>query len=176
MGLKKHDRPVTDETRAQVRALHAEGHGRNEIARRLERSPRTVSVLAAEMGLTFDRTATAVATEARMVDARTRRAALIHRAYTRAEKIYDRLEADQTSGYNFTATTVNGIETETLDHVPAQDERALAMAAGQHLTQATKLEALDGDPANDDARSMLLNLSDALRRAAGPPEDDTGED
>jgi IS30 family transposase len=98
VGANQHSNPVTDEDRERLRQLHAEGHGRNEIARRLKRSPRTISILAEELGLSFDRTATAVATQARVIDAKARRAALIHRAYARAEKIYDRLEADEGSG------------------------------------------------------------------------------
>ncbi|MDT0409939.1 MULTISPECIES: helix-turn-helix domain-containing protein [Streptomyces] len=175
MALRRDQRRITDEDRSAVRALHAEGLGRNEIARRIGRGSRTVSVLAAELGLSFDRTHTAIATEARVIDAKARRAALVQRAYTRAEKIYDRLEADAGPvGYDFTATSVNGIETKNLNHVPAQDERALALAAGAHLAQAAKLEALDGDPGLDAARSMLGGLAEGLRRIAEAPED-TGE-
>ncbi|MFZ3556460.1 MULTISPECIES: helix-turn-helix domain-containing protein [unclassified Streptomyces] len=153
---------VTDEERAEIIRLHGEGHGRNEIARLTRRSQRTVSLIAEELGLDFDRTATAVATEARKIDAKARRAALIDRAYTRAERLFDRLEADETSGYRFTATTVNGIETTTLDHVPGPEERSLATAAGQYLTQAAKLEAIDSDTGADDARSMLGKLMSGL--------------
>ncbi|MCT2590548.1 helix-turn-helix domain-containing protein [Streptomyces sp. N2-109] len=54
--------PVTADERTKLRSLHAEGLGRNDIARRLGRAQRTVSVLAADMGLTFNRTATEEAT------------------------------------------------------------------------------------------------------------------
>lgn len=159
---RKGARPVTDQTKADVRRLHAEGLSRNAIARQLERSPRTVSVICEEAGLTFDRTATAVATEAAKADARARRVALVERAYARAEAIYSRLEADTTTGYRFTSPTVNGIESKTLDHVPAQDERALAMAAGQHLAQAAKLEALDAGTGHEEDRGILAGLARAL--------------
>lgn len=157
---------VTDGERAEIRRLHSQGLGRNEIARQIGRPLRTVSLHCEQMGLTFDRTATAMATQARMVDAKARRAALIHRAYSRAEKIYDRLEADTGPGYLFTATTVHGIETERLNHVPAQDEKALAAAAAQHLAQAVKLEALEGDPGVEAARSMLGSLAAGIARIA----------
>ncbi|MDT0306116.1 helix-turn-helix domain-containing protein [Streptomyces sp. DSM 44917] len=172
-------RPVTDADREAVRRLHAAGHGRNEIARRLKRSPRTISDIADALGLTFDRSATAVATEARKIDAKARRVALVHRAYTRAEKLYARLEADEAGGYLFTATTVNGIETERLNHVPGHEEKALATAIGQHLTHAAKLEAIDGNTGEQQARDLVSQLFDGLAAvyqqgaaAAGPGEGD----
>lgn len=164
MSARKGHRPVTDEDRQAVRRLAAQGLGRNAIARELGRGPRTISVIAAELDppVTFDRTMTAVATEARVVDAKARRAALIQRAYARAEKIFDRLEADETSGYKFTATTVHGIETETLDHVPGPEERSLATAAGQYLAQAAKLEAIDAGGGYEEDRGILAGIAQAL--------------
>ena len=160
----QHTRPVTDEDRQAVRRLAGQGLGRNAIARELKRSPRTISVIAAELDppVLFDRTMTAVATEARVIDAKARRAALIHRAYARAEKIFDRLEADDTDGYKFTATTVNGIETETLDHVPGPEERSLATASGQYLAQAAKLEAMDAGSGHEEDRGILAGIAQAL--------------
>lgn len=159
----QHSRPVTDEERATVRELHAEGVSRNEIARRLKRSGKTVSEIAVELGLTFDRAVlTEAATRARVADARERRAALIDRAYARAEALFDRLEAAEDSGYKFTATTVKGIETARLDHVPAQDEKALAGAAGQYLAQAARLEALDSGSGHDEDRGILAGIARAL--------------
>lgn len=170
-------RPVTDKERAAVRRLAAEGKGRNEIARELERSPRTISLIAEKLDppVTFDRTMTAVATQARVMDAKARRAALVLRAYTRAEKIYDRLEADETTGYKFTSTTVNGIETRTLDHVPGPEERSLATAAGQYLAQAAKLEALDTNNGVDDAKSMLGQLAAGLTAAYNAMNEGAGD-
>ncbi|GAA2457016.1 helix-turn-helix domain-containing protein [Streptomyces macrosporus] len=159
MGLRKNQRPVTDADYEQVRKLHGQNLGRNEIARRMQRSPRTISVIAEELGLTFDRTMTAAATEARKIDAKARRAALIDRAYGRAERVFDRLEADQ---YKFTSTTVNGIETEVLDHVPAHEEKALAGAITQYLNQAAKLEALDSDDGVEAAKGMVGQLLTGL--------------
>lgn len=165
-------RPVTDETRAEVRRLHAEGLGRNEIARQLERSPRTVSVLAQEMGLDFDRTHTAVATEARKLDARNRRLNLIERYHAQAEKILNRLDR---SNHRVREVSFGKVVSYEVEELPAQDVRNLMQAVATATTQAAKLEALDGDPAADAARSMLTNLADGIRRLAGPAEDDTGE-
>ncbi|MFF5670274.1 helix-turn-helix domain-containing protein [Streptomyces hygroscopicus] len=172
-------RPVTEEDYKAVRKLAAKGKGRNEIAREIGRSSRTVSEIAAKLDppITFDRTATAVATEARKIDAKARRAAIIERTYARIEKLHDRLDAADSGNYKFTTNTVNGIETQRLDHVPAQDEKALAGAITQYLGQAVKLEQLDGDPGVEAARSMLSTLAEGLNKLAGldAGEDDSGE-
>ncbi|GAA2772869.1 helix-turn-helix domain-containing protein [Saccharopolyspora taberi] len=163
--------PVTDTERARVRELHEQGKTRNDIAKLMGRSPGTVTVIARELGLSFDRSATAAATEAKQRDNRARRAELVDRLYTRAERVLETLEADE---YRFTATTINGIETERLGHVPAQDERHLSSSISTHLTTAAKLEAIDADGQAEAARSMLGSLAEALGITA--PGHDDGDD
>lgn len=175
MGVNNGKRPVTDETRQQVRELHAEGLGRNEIARRLDRSPRTISVLCAELGLTFDRTATAVATEARKIDAKARRLALIERAYTRAEHLFARLEAADQDGFTYTATSGAGIQTVRLDHVPGIEEKALAGSISQYLSTAARLEAIDADSGVEAAQSMLGSLAAGLTAAYNAMNEGDGD-
>lgn len=68
--------PITDHDRDQVRQLHAQGKNRNAIAREIGRAQSTVSKIARELGLTFDRSRTAKATEAKVADAKERRAEL----------------------------------------------------------------------------------------------------
>jgi hypothetical protein len=169
--------PFSDEEIEELKRLHAEGLGRNAIAREMGRSLRGVSVHAERLGLTFDRTATAVATEAKKTDAKARRAAIIDRAYARVEKLLDRLDEADEGRFKFTASTVNGIDTVSLDHVPGQEEKALSGAITQYLTQAVKLEQLDGDPGVEAARSMLGSLAEGLNKLAGLDggEDDSGE-
>lgn len=151
--------PITDSDRARVRELHEQGKTRNDTARTLGRSPSTVSRIARELGLSYDRSKTAAASAAKAVDNRARRIVLESRALSRAEALYDRLEADR---YRFTATTVNGIETRTLDHVPAQDERHLSGAAAAHIATAAKLAEANASGQAEAARSMLGNLAEAL--------------
>ncbi|MFK8910647.1 hypothetical protein [Streptomyces sp. YS-3] len=50
MDLSHSQRTDTDEEGGAVRQLHAQGLGRNEIARRLNWGTRTVSVIAADLG------------------------------------------------------------------------------------------------------------------------------
>ncbi|MEU5847452.1 helix-turn-helix domain-containing protein [Saccharopolyspora shandongensis] len=159
--------PVTDADRDRVRALHAQGKTRNDIAREIGRSPSTVSKLAHAAGLSFDRTKTAAATAAKQRDNQARRADLVGRLYGRGEAILDRVEAPR---YKFTTATVNGIETKALDHVPAQEEKALATAVSSHLAAAAKLEAVDTDRGTGAVRSMIGSLAHALG-VANPIED-----
>lgn len=163
---------VTAEDEQRVRELHAQGLGRNAIAREIGRGPRTVSVIADRLNLTFDRTHTAVATEARKTDAKARRTAII-------EALYDVVEDDlaylQDDTYDLVEVSMGAPVRYDVNRLPAQDRKALITSISTATTALAKLEALEGDPANGEARSMLLDLSNALRAAAGAPEDDDGE-
>ncbi|TXS22627.1 helix-turn-helix domain-containing protein [Streptomyces sp. ms191] len=172
-GADHHNPPVTDEERAEIRRLHAEGHGRNEISRRTGRSLRTISVQAERMGLTFDRTMTAVATEARVIDGRARRAAILAGLYEVAEAELDYLR--QGGQYALVEVSSGKAVRFNADRLPAQDRRALITGISTAMTAAARLESMEGDPGITGAASLLMNLSDAFRLAAGPPEDDTGE-
>lgn len=154
--------PVTDAERAEIRRLHAEGVGRNEIARRIGRGLRTISVQAAKMGLDFDRTATAVATQAKVTDSKARRAAIVERLYSRTERLLDQLDAADDGQFKFTTGTGQGIDTVTLDHVPGQEEKALAGAITQYTNQAVKLEAIDAGSGHDEDRGILAGIAKAL--------------
>jgi hypothetical protein len=156
-------RPVTDDDRQQLRALHADGHGRNEIARRMKRSPRTISVLAEELGLDFDRTHTAVATEARKVDAKARRAAII-------DGLYDVVEDDlgylkQGGDYAMAEVSMGDVVRYELDRLTAQDRKALIGGISTATTAAAKLEAIDSNGGADEAKSMLGQLAAGLTAA-----------
>jgi IS30 family transposase len=69
-------RPVTAADRRIVAELHTGGKSRNDIAREIGRSGRTVSRIAAELGLTVERTGTIAATKAKQADAAARRVRL----------------------------------------------------------------------------------------------------
>jgi hypothetical protein len=169
-----HNPRVTDEERAEIRRLHAEGHGRNEIGRLIGRSQRTISEQAAKMGLLFDRSATAVATEAKVIDARARRAKILEGLYEVAEAELDYLR--QNGHYDLVEVSAGKAVRFNADRLPAQDRRALITGISTAMTAASRLEALEGDPGVAGAASLLTSLGKAFLEAAGPPEDDTGED
>ncbi|GAA4684600.1 hypothetical protein [Streptomyces youssoufiensis] len=156
-------RPVTDETRAQVRALHAAGKPRNQIARELGRSGRTISLIAQDLGLPFDRSATEEATRARMADLAEKRAilaeALVDDALRLSEQVWQ-----PTTIYNFGGKD-NTYAERQVDEPPAHDKKALMGAATQAAAQSLRLVPPADDAGADDARSMLGQLMLGLKAA-----------
>ena len=135
-------RPVTDKDRDRVRELHAQGLSRNEIARQIQRSGKTVSRLAAEQGLTFERgPEVAAATEARKVDAKARRAALALKLIDDAERLREQLFAP-TLVYNFGGRD-NIFEQAMIPKPSARDQQALMNAIGAAIDRSVKLDAYD---------------------------------
>lgn len=135
-------RPVTDEDRDQVRELHAEGLSRNEIARRIGRSGKTVSNIAKAAGLTFERgPEVAAATEARKVDAKARRAALALALLDDAERLRQQLwEGCQV--HNFGGKD-NTFETAWISEPTFRDKRDIITAVGVAVDRSVKLDAYD---------------------------------
>ncbi len=143
-------RPVTQRNKDQVLALHAEGLSRNEIARRIHRSGRTVSRIADELGLTFER---GEATEARKADARSKRAVLATALLDDAERLRQQL---------FTARTVysfggwdNTFERALINEPSFRDKREIMSAVGIAIDRAIRLDEYDADSGIDAAKSRL---------------------
>lgn len=82
---------VTDQERERVRELHAQGLGRNQIAIEVGRSAGTVTTIAKQLGLSFDRSETAAATEAKMQDAKAIRAQLAIDLLSDARRLREQL-------------------------------------------------------------------------------------
>jgi hypothetical protein len=82
---------VTDQERERVRELHAQGFGRNQIAIELGRSAGTVTTIAKQLGLSFDRSETAAATEAKVQDAKAIRAQLAIDLLSDARRLREQL-------------------------------------------------------------------------------------
>lgn len=153
----------TPEEDAILRRLHATGKSLNAIAQEMSRSKGTISRKAADLGLTWDRAQVKAATEAKVADARARKAALALRALARAEKVYDRLEAEDR--FKTLVESGPGVKTaQVLDFVPPEQERALANAAGAHIAAVERLEKM-GTSEQDEAKSVLGNLMHGLRAA-----------
>lgn len=129
--------PLTDAEIAEIRRLHAEGHGRNEIARRIGRGSRTVSVHCARMHLNFDRTATEAATAARNADLAEKRSiladALVDDALRLTEQMWQPAKV-----FNFGGKD-NTYEEKQLPEPPAADKRALMTAATAAAAQSLRL-------------------------------------
>ncbi|MFC9847782.1 helix-turn-helix domain-containing protein [Streptomyces sp. NPDC060223] len=174
MSVNKDKRPVTDEDRQAVRRLAGEGLGRNAIARELKRSPRTISTIAEALDppVTFDRTMTAVATQARVIDGKARRAAIIAGLYDVVEDDLLYLKDDT---YDLVEVSMGAPVRYEANRLPAQDRKALITGVSTATTAAARLEALDGDPETDTARSILGSLADGIRKLADAQGDDREE-
>lgn len=160
-------RPVTGLDRQRVRELHAEGKTRNDIARAIDRSASTVTKLAGEMGLSFDRAATEAATAAKVADAKARRAAIVARMYDQIEKILTRLEREQ---HTITETSygkkISWVDTD----LPPDQIRALMQAIGAATQTAVRIEQLDSGDSGA-VGSLLGSLFGALQAKHGTGDD-----
>lgn len=150
-------RPVEADVRARAIELIGSGLPRNAIARELEIAPSSVSKIATEEGLTFDRAnQTASATAARQHDMKVRRLELIDELMSKAA---DHLVAiDQPFlAFNFGGKE-NTYEEHTLDRAPTGDLLNLHRAASLALKDARELIRDDDDQGVAEAESMLMNL------------------
>ncbi|MFG2976287.1 helix-turn-helix domain-containing protein [Streptomyces sp. NPDC048331] len=136
-GIDGNDIPVTDAERDQIRALHADGVGRNEIARRLGRGTRTISVQCARMNLVFDNTATEAATAARNAQLAEKRSiladALVDDALRLTEQLWQPAKVFNIGGKDNTYTE------KEVPEPPAADKRALMTAATAAAAQSLRL-------------------------------------
>lgn len=166
-------RPVTQADKDRVKELHAEGMSRNDIGRALGRSGRTISRIAAELGLSFERAgATAAATEAKKIDAAARRAQLQVDALTSAQRLLDQMFAP-TTVFNFGGKE-NDYNERRHDEPPFRDKQSIAIAMQALATTALRLAEYDKATGSEDEKSMLVDLRNALItvRAHKPPPDE----
>ena len=154
--LRRDYRPVTDEDRDAIRALHAQGLGRNEISRQIGRAQRTVSVLAAEMGLEFDTTMTEIATAHRVAQLAEKRSILAEALTDDALRLTEQVW-EPAIVFNFGGKD-NTFEKREVDEPPADAKKALMAAAGMAIDRSLRLIPPATDGGADDARSMLGQL------------------
>ncbi|MEW1638641.1 helix-turn-helix domain-containing protein [Streptomyces sp. NPDC093801] len=131
------DGPVTLAEQDEIRRLHAEGLGRNEIARRMGRGSRTISVHAARLGLEFDGSQTAEGTRVRMLQLAEKRAiladALTDDALRLSEQMWEPSAIHSFGGKDHTYASA------LVDEPPAADKRALMAAAAAANAAAMRL-------------------------------------
>lgn len=151
--------PVTDAERERVRQLHAQGLGRNEIAAELGRSAGTITNIAKALGLSFDRTATAAATEARQADLAALRTQLAYNLTNDAIRLRQQLWQPAIV-YNFGGKD-NTYAQRQLPEPPARDKRDLMLTAATAIDRSLKL-APPRDDAAEEARSMVGQLMAGL--------------
>ena len=146
----------------ELRALHAQGMGRNTIAREMRLSQSCVSRTAEYLGLTFDRSRIEAATKARLADLAERRALLAEDLLGDAEKLRAQMW-EPTTVYSFGGKD-NTYEDHTFDEAPASEKRALMSTAGMAIDRSLKLVPAEESSNLDGAKSMLGSLGEALAR------------
>lgn len=165
-------RPIDDHDRAEVRRLHAAGESRNSIARAIGRSASTVSKIATELGLTFDRAAeVATATAVRKADLEARRTAFAHVLQDVAEREVAKMSEPQLY-WEWGGKDHKYAEKVQPEPTPA-DRRTMMATAGAALDRSLKLVPPKDDSANE-SRSVIGDLMaglarDYVERHGGPP-------
>lgn len=135
--------PITDAERQQIANLHGAGESRNQIAKIVGRSTGVVSKVADQLGLKFDRSVTAAATEAVMADAKAKRAKLAAALLDDAERLRLQLFAPCTV-HSFGGKD-NTFAEAPVERPPFRDQRDIMAAANTALMAALKLEQHDAD-------------------------------
>lgn len=153
-------RPVTDEDYRLVAELHAQRMGRNEIARTIGRAQRTVSVIAAELGLVFDTTMTEEATKHRVAQLAEKRTILADALVDDALKLTEQVWAPAVI-YNFGGKD-NTYEDREVNEPPALDKKNLMASAGIAIEKSLRLVPPADNSGTDDARSMVGQLITGL--------------
>lgn len=167
--------PLDPQLRADILRDIQDGQlSRNEIARRRNVSPSTVSKIAKDSGTTaaFDRTQTVKATRAKQLDNAARRTDLIDRMYAMASHMLDRVE----SPYTQVITGPAGAEFVTTKLPPLRDAQAGMSSAAIAIDKAARMEAANGDSRVEQARSLLSGLLTDMVAAHGDsyPSDGSG--
>ena len=133
--------PVTDTEREQIRQLHARGLSCEQIAAEVGRAKGTISRQCKRLGLSFDRAQTKAATDAKVADAKARRADAI----TALMDDFHRIRERAWSSYEVVMSSGVGVETVYLDKPPAQDLRAFYAAMSICIKDQVAIERHDAD-------------------------------
>ncbi len=144
MTAPRTPRPVTEDDYTQVRELHSQGLGRNDIARALDRSGQVISRLAKEQGLTFTRgPEVAAATEARQVDLAARRTKLAEQLQDDAERLRAQLWVPCTVGqFGGKDNEWNDVR---LDRPQFADQKTILAAVSIAVDKSAKLSPPETD-------------------------------
>lgn len=158
----------TDEESTRLTELHAAGKSLHFIANELGRSKNTISKWASTLGLSWDRAETAKAAQAVHVDNKARRAALEERLLIEAEKVIDQMWSE-TLVFSFGGKD-NTYEEHTLKQPTYSDQKTIAQTVATALTAANKLHEMNAGQNTDHAKSMLVQMQEALLKAVEAEE------
>ncbi len=157
-------RPWDAEDAAVLLRMHSEGASLVSIAKKLERSPATVSLHAKRAGLGFDRSKTEKATHAAVADAKARRAALALDLLRDAERLREQLWSP-TKVYNFGGKD-NTYAERTVAQPPHAEQLKIVQAVNTTIGALERLDKMDADNGIDAAVGMLDGIAKAIEKVA----------
>ena len=139
-----------------LRDLHSQGLSLNAIAKRMSRSKDVISRRAADLGLNWDRSRTAVATQAVVADAKARRAALqvslLGDAENLRRELWRPVEYVDHGGKDF-------VEVRWTMPTPSyQDRLRIMQSVGLALDKSLRLAEHDSTGA-DEIRNLLTGIA-----------------
>lgn len=150
---------LTDKERQTIVDMIDQGVNRNEIARKVGRSPGTITNVARSAGKTFDRTATKKATAARQADNASRRSQLVSDLLGDAEKLRTQLwEPCKVFNFGGRDNSYNEVE---LNEPTFADKRNIMATVKLAINGLIDLEAVDK---GYDGLPAILELVGTLRR------------
>jgi len=159
-------RAVTIAERTRIIEALQSGMSRNEAARTFDRGSSTISRIAREAGIVFDRAQTKVATAAKQADNRARRTDLNRKLLDRAHDLVDSMDEP------FLATHFGGKDNtfaeQLLDRPTDTAIRNLMVAVGIAVQRSLELEKIDMP---DDAQGGLQRLVDVIGAMREEPKE-----
>ena len=154
----------TTDDEQTLRELHGQGLTLTAIAKQIGRDKGSVSRKAKALGLSWDRSHTAAATQAKVLDAKARRAQLklnlLEDATRLREQLWKPAHYIDHGGKDF-----DRVEW-TQDEPTYADKLKLVQAVSAAIGSYDRLEKLDGDGGVADAVGMLDKIADAIKAAA----------
>lgn len=164
---------ITDDQKAEVLALHADGHARNEIARRVGISAGSVTNICRAADRAFDRSETESATKARQVDLAAGRTRLAEKMLAVSEAMLDRVD-DPYLVYSFGGKD-NDYNEHTLESAPVEVRQRIITTAGITFDKLTRIVE-KSDTGLEQAVGVLDTIADGFRAAAEKYRSETPAD
>jgi len=161
----------TPQVDQQLVDLHAQGVTLTACAKELGRSTAAVSRHSKTLGLLWDRSKTKAATQAKVADNKSRRAAIEAGLLDDVQRLRGQLFAP-CKAFNFGGkdNTYNEV---ALDQPVFADQLRIMQAATTAVDRSLKIAVHDSDSSHDDAKSMLTGLAAAMGMAfRTPPEEE----
>ena len=157
----------TPEQDQQLVDLHAQGFPLVQCATRMGCGTATLSRHAKALGLTWDRSKTKAATEARVADNRATRSTIEAGLLADVQRLRAQLWAP-CKAFNFGGKD-NTYEEHALEQPTFVDQLKIMQAATIAVDRSLKIAVHDSDSSHDDAKSMLTGLAAAMGLAFRSP-------